>query len=64
MKEDFSKIVPLVIFFLGKGISDVSILLMIPLPFAKSCEVDERIRGQNLFEGLVEEKSETVPMIY
>ncbi len=58
MKEHFSKIVPLVIFFLGKGISDVSILFMIPLPFAKSCEVDERTRGQNLFDGLGEEKPE------
>jgi hypothetical protein len=35
-----------VIFFLGKGISDGSLLLMIPLPFAKLlCKVDERIRG-------------------
>jgi hypothetical protein len=53
----------LVIFFLGKGISDVSILPMIPLPFAKSCEVVERIRGQNLFDGLGEEKPETIPMV-
>ena len=63
IKEHFYKVVPLVIFFLGKGISDVSILLMIPLPFAKSCEVDERIRGQNLFNGLGEEKPETIPMV-
>ena len=63
MKEHFSKIEPLVIFFLGKSISDVSILLMIPLPFAKSCEVDERIRGQNLFNGLGEEKPETIPTV-
>jgi hypothetical protein len=63
MKEHFSKIVPLVIFFLGKGISDVSISLMIPLPFANLCEVDERICGQNLFDGLSEEKPEPVPMV-
>jgi hypothetical protein len=36
---------------------------MIPRPFTKLCEVDERIRGQILFNGLGEEKSETVPMI-
>jgi hypothetical protein len=63
MKEDFSKILPLEIIFLGEGISDVSIVLMIPLAFAKLCGVDERIRGQNLFDGRGEEKSETVPVI-
>jgi hypothetical protein len=45
------KVSPLVVFFLDKGNSDVSLLLMIPIPFAKLCEVDERIHGQpeNLF---------------
>jgi hypothetical protein len=44
-------------FFLVKANSDVSILLMILLPFAKLCEVDERMRGENLSNRLGEEKA-------
>jgi hypothetical protein len=62
-KAHFSKVSPLWIFFLDEGNSDISLLLMIPLPFAKLGEVNRRIRGQNLFRGLGEEKPETVPMV-
>jgi hypothetical protein len=37
-----SRMSPLMFLF-GKLIFDISILLMIPLPFAKFCKVDERI---------------------
>jgi hypothetical protein len=45
------------------GNSGGSLLLMFPLPFAKLCTIDERIRGQNLFNRLGEEKTETVPVV-
>ena len=61
-KLHFSSESPWVMFFLLKGNSDVSISLMIPLSLAKLCEVDERIRGQNLFQVLGEVKSKTVPI--
>jgi hypothetical protein len=48
-KLHFSNESLLVMFFLGNGNYDVSFLHIIPLPFVKLCEVDERIRGQNLF---------------
>jgi hypothetical protein len=64
MKLHFSRTSLLMIFLLEKLTSDVSILLKIPFPFAKLCEIDEHIRGQNLFRGRGEEETETILMGY
>jgi hypothetical protein len=61
--QDITTVTPLMMFLLRKLTSNVSIKsisLMFPLPFMKLCEVDEHIRGQNLFHRLGEEETETV----